>query len=550
MNAIRTYKKTIILSITALLFSIYIHAADNETARLYERLDSLINIQDELIRAKQNRIGVIRNTLNTKDLSYKELYNINERLYEEYLAFKYDSAYKYVTRNIELARKHNDLPRYYRSRLNLVHIVNVTGMFDEAENILHEIDTLQLKKEDLINYYTLYSELYLYKTEFSQGTNYYTKYIAETMKYRRKVLALAPKGSYTYIVTRASYVAQEHNYDEAIRLLEGCLSRCKSGERTYSILTSTLAFFYHYKSDTMRQRKYLIQSAISDLKGTIRENNSMRELASMLFEEGDMERAYKYLNTSIEDANYYGTRLRSIQAAQLLPLIQKAYQTGQEKTHRTMVIMLIVISIVSLLLVLGIIAITILMKRYLNANRKVHKINDELVEVVKKLETANGLMRESSKIKEEYIGRFLELSSTYIDKMEEQRKKENRLARNHELPALFEELKSSRTNTENTKLFYKNFDSAFLNIYPQFVEEVNKLLIPEHRIIPKDDGERLTTELRIFALIRLGITDNQKIASILRSSITTIYTYRSKFKNRSIVKDEFEDRIKAIYSYR
>lgn len=521
-------------------------AANKDIDRLYSRLDSLIDIQEDLTKAKQEKIGVLQSTLNSKELTYEERYNINERLYDEYFAFKYDSAYKYVTKNIEMARRENDMMRYNRSMLNLVHIVNVAGLFDEAENILHRIDTLQLKEDDLVNYYTQCSELYLFKAEFSQGTTYYNKYIADAMIFRQKILDLAPKESYSYIVTRASYVAQERKYDEAIRLLEGCLPKYKSGERNYSILTSTLAFFYRCKSDTLQQRKYLIKSAISDLEGAIRENNSMRELALMLFDEGDMERAYKYLNTSIEDANYYGTRLRSIQAAQLLPQILNAYQSGQEAQHRTTVVILIIISIASLLLILGIIVIAVLMKRYSHANRKIHKINDELGEVVKKLEAANGLMRESNKIKEEYIGRFLELSSTYIDKMEEQRKKENRLAREHDLPALFEELKSSRTNTENTRLFYKNFDSAFLNIYPHFVEEVNKLLMPEHRIIPKEGGERLTTELRIFALIRLGITDNQKIASILRSSITTIYTYRSKFKNRSVAKDEFEEQIKEI----
>ncbi len=546
MKRTSRYIINLVISVLILLPASATNVHNRDIKSLYARLDSLINVQGELTKTKQKKIEVIQSTLSTPGLTYAERYSINERLYDEYLAFKYDSAYKYVTTNMELARRENDMMRYNRSRLNLVHIVNVAGLFDEAENLLEKIDTLQLEKEDLINYYTQYSELYLFKAEFSQGTNYYDHYIAEAMKYRQKILRFASPESYPYIVTRASYIAQEKKYDEAIRLLEQCLPKYKSGDRNYSILTNTLAFFYRCKEDSQQQRRYLVLSAISDLEGSIRENNSLRELALTLFVEGDTELAYKCLNTSIEDANFYGTRLRSIQAAQLLPQILNAYQSGQEAQHRTTVVILIIISIASLLLILGIIVIAVLMKRYSHANRKVHKINDELGEVVKKLEAANGLMRESNKIKEEYIGRFLELSSTYIDKMEEQRKKENRLAREHDLPALFEELKSSRTNTENTRLFYKNFDSAFLNIYPHFVEEVNKLLMPEYRIIPKEGGERLTTELRIFALIRLGITDNQKIASILRSSITTIYTYRSKFKNRSVAKDEFEEQIKEI----
>lgn len=524
-------------------------AADRDAGRLYAGLDSLIDMQEELVRAKQERIELIRGALGQRNLTYPERYSINDRLYEEYVAFKYDSAYKYVTRNIELALRENDMTRYHRSRLKLVHIVNVAGLFDEARELLEGTDTLQLEPEDLINYYNRYCELYLFKAEFSQGTDYYGKCIASATEYQRKILASAPKDSQPYIFTRAARLCQEGKCDEAIELLESRLGKSRPGERDYSVITGTLALYYNCKSDTGQRKEYLVMSAMSDLKGSIRENNSLRKLAYMLFEDGDMDRAYRYMNISIEDANLYGTRLRCMQAMQMLPQIRKAYLGGRDTQHRRMVVMLTAISIVSLLLILGISFIAVLVRRYSNAHRKIHEMNSELGKAVEKLGNANDMMRESSKIKEEYIGRFLELSSTFIDKMEEQRKMENRLAREHKLPELYEVLKSNRTNAENTRLFYKNFDSTFLNIYPDFVQEINKLLQPRYRIMPKEDGERLTTELRILALIRLGITDNQKIASILRSSITTIYTYRSKFKNRSTVKDGFESHIRNIYSY-
>lgn len=523
----------------------HVSAAGREIMSLYSQLDSLIDIQNEIVEHKKQHIAVIRATLNDPHLTDAERYTINDRLYEEYLAFRYDSAQKYIDHNIQLAQRMSDKRRYNMARLKLVHIVSVAGLFSEAEDILRSISPDQLQGEDLIEYYNEYNELYLFKSEFSQGTQYYNEYIEKAMAYRKLILDNAPHDSYRYIFTRASYVCQMKKYDEAIGLLQDYLKKVKSGDRRYSILTSTLAFFYDCKKDTVSHRTYLIKSAMSDLQGAIRENNSMRELSSLLFDEGDVERAYRYLNVSIEDASFYGTRLRNTQASQLIPQIVSTYQSEQDAQRHRILMQLMTLSIVALLLIGGIVTIAILMKRYLSANTKARLANEELNLVIKKLEQANAQMKEGNKIKEEYIARFLDLSSTYIDKAEEQRKKENRLARDHKLPELYAELKSSRFTTENTRLFYQNFDSAFLNIYPSFVDEVNLLLLPEGQIILKE-GERLTTELRILALIRLGICDNQKIASILRSSITTIYTYRSKLKNRATDKDNFEGDVKAI----
>src|SRR3712207_7162278 len=100
---------------------------------------------------------------------------------------------------------------------------------------------------------------------------------------------------------------------------------------------------------------------------------------------------------------------------------------------------------------------------------------------------------------------------TTLFRSEQERKHQNRLARDHKLPELYASLKDSSFMTENTRLFYRNFDSAFLNIYPHFVAKVNELLMPEGQIELRQ-GEKLSTELRILALIRLGITDNQRIS--------------------------------------
>jgi len=178
-------------------------------------------------------------------------------------------------------------------------------------------------------------------------------------------------------------------------------------------------------------------------------------------------------------------------------------------------------------------------------NEQLRLVNSQLGDTVEQLHETNGLLREREKIKEEYIARFLTLSSRFIDRGEEQRKALYRLYRDRKTEDLARELKSTHSGSENAQLFYENFDNAFLNIYPTFVDEVNKLLQEDGKIEVKQ-GKRLTTESRVLALIRLGINDNQSIAAILRASLTTIYTYRSKLKARALNKDDFEARIKAI----
>lgn len=538
--------KLILCLLFTLLFSAQAEA--DSDAHTYFRLDSMLALQQELTDENIKQINVVKSTLADPDLTDAERYAINERLYQKYEAFIYDSAFKYVDRTVALARKLNDPHRLTRSLLGKVHIISVAGLFDEAERILRSISEVGMSREDLVEYYYTWNELYIYKAEFSQGTPYYHDYIARAMDYRKRVIDLASRDSYLYVSALSSYVCEQRQYDRAIALLSAHMGQLRPGNRRYSVLTSTLAFFYDCKHDEVNRRKYLILSAISDLQGCIRENNSLRELSSMLFAEGHMDRAYRYLHISIKDANFYGTRLRNIQASQLIPQIVAGYEAQQTAQHGRTVVLIIVLSFTTVLLIVALGLVYMFMKRYRLANGKVQLMNRHLKELVEKLRSMNGQMREGNKIKEEYIGRFLELSSTLIDHAEQERKHQNRLARDHKLPELYASLKDSSFMTENTRLFYRNFDSAFLNIYPHFVAKVNELLMPEGQIELRQ-GEKLSTELRILALIRLGITDNQRISAVLRSSITTIYTYRSKLKARAVDRDNFELRVAEIDAY-
>lgn len=518
----------------------------------FARLDSLIAVQPHIVAEKETRLAQMKADL-AAEPTVLGRYGIMRRLYEEYAAYQYDSAYAYVSQCISLAQAMGDAARLNESRLNLAHILSTACLMEQARQTLAQIDTTQLTPDQFITYYRTRTDLLIYQAEYMQGTRYADEAVRQLIAVRQRVAALdGPKDNVSYLVTRAESLADGGNQQQAIDLLATLLPRYKSGDRMYSIITSTMSFHYSQLDDRDKQMEYLIKSAESDLEGCIRENTSLRAIADRLFDEGDIDRAYRYMRVAVDDANFYGTRLRNIQASGIVPKILNAYQTKQEQGSRKMMWLLGVISLIALLLVGGVIAIYQLLKRYRRLNEQKKAINEQLRHVngqlhdtVEQLHESNALLQEREKLKEEYIARFLALSSRFIDRGEEQRKALYRLYRDRKTEELARELKSTGFGNENAQLFYENFDNAFLNIFPNFVDEVNKLLQEGGKIEVKQ-GKRLTTESRVLALIRIGITDNQSIANILRASLTTIYTYRSKLKARALDKDSFETQVKGI----
>ncbi len=518
----------------------------------FQRLDSLIVAQPQIVAAKEARLTQLKSDLG-KETTAPARYAALKRLYEEYSAYQYDSAYAYVSQCLRLAESIGDESLINESRLNLAHILSTACLMDKARQTLNQIDTTRLSADQLVVYHRTLTDLLIYQAEYMQGTQYAEEYVQQLVQVRRGAIAInVPHDDINYQITQAECFSDDNQPQRAIELLSKLMDNYHSGERMYSIITSTMSFYYSQLGDKEHQMEYLIKSAESDLEGCIRENTSLRAIADRLFDEGDIDRAYRYMRVAVDDANFYGTRLRNIQASRIVPKILSAYQTKQEQGHRKMMWLLGIISVIALLLVGGVIAIYQLFKRYRRLNEQKKAINEELRhvnaqlgETVEELHEANGMLQEREQLKEQYIARFLALSSRFIDRGEEQRKALYRLYRDRKTEDLVRELKSTNFGNENARLFYENFDNAFLNIYPTFVDEVNKLLQEDGKIEVKQ-GKRLTTESRVLALIRIGITDNQSIAAILRASLTTIYTYRSKLKARALDKDNFEAQVKAI----
>ena len=285
-----------------------------------------------------------------------------------------------------------------------------------------------------------------------------------------------------------------------------------------------LATFADNEVKSEEYEKYLILSTISDIKASVKENAALPSLAFVLYGQGDITRAYHYIKRSLEDAIFCNARLRTIEISGMLPVIDAAYKLQIERQRRQLVLFLIIVSLLSVFLIISVVLI---------------------YKQVKKLSVARRHLRQANHIKEEYIGHFLNLCSLYIEKLDNFRRTVNRKITAGQTEELLKLTKSSQFAGMEQKEFYANFDNAFLHLYPDFVTEFNRLLQPEERFIMKP-GELLNTELRIFAIIRLGIDDSSKIANFLHYSINTIYTYRNKVKNKAINRENFEEEIMKI----
>lgn len=535
-----------------------------------QRVDSLLTVLDRTIantaryeQARLKRIAQIKERYHTrKSTSLAEEYRINQQLYDEYEAYICDSARHYINRNIEIARQCNEPDWLNEAKMKKANILGKTGLYAEGVALLKSIDSKRLSDEQLIEYYITFEDIYLYHAEYAMDDEYQLEYLNKLYAYRDSVLQMVDKDSYQYITTYAPELLQQGRGDDAIALLEAYHRKLSPDTRDYAVATSILAFIYQSTGQREKQKEYLIKSAIADIRGVVKENNSLRALAELLYEEGQLQRADVYMKRSMEDANFYNARLRNVQASRMLPVIDHAYQVEKEKHRQVLQVFLIVTSLLALFLAGAVWYVIRQMKKLARArlellnmneeltklNEKLKKLNEKLTEVNRKQLETNDSLTEANHIKEEYVGRFMGMCSVYIDKLESYRRMLNKQAASGKVEELFKTLKSSRFIDEELKEFYQNFDNSFLNIFPDFVKRFNELLPEEERITPKQD-ERLTTELRIFALIRLGIADSAKIASFLRYSITTIYTYRSKMKNRSLYRDSFEEEVMKIGSF-
>lgn len=537
-----------ILLFTLFLFTFLGKAQNNDSILL--ELDKTIE-QSNIYESKTRRsISNLLELLNHSS-SLEKKYVYNNALANAYIVFKSDSAKIFALNTLNFAKQLNDEPRINESKILFASIDAKAGMFPLAVDMLNGIDIKKLTKNQLIHYYKTYSEILIYWMEYMEGQDV-TELSVKRNVIRDALIEILPKNSVEYAINLGTKDIEYKKYNEAEEILLRNFKYAKKGTRDYSVYTAILAYLYETKKEKEKQKYYLALSAISDLKCSIKENLSLRSLAMKLYEEGDLNRANFYIKKSLQDANFYNARLRSIQISKILPIIDQAYMIKKQKQEEKLRFLLIVLSIVSIILLLAIYYIFKQMKKISKArlelaeiNKKLNVLNDELKAANEKERKMNLNLYEANITKEQYIHSFLEICTEYIQRLESFKSIVNRKIKTGQTAEILKFTSSDKGDTKELKELYKNFDKAFLNVYPHFEKEVNKLLKPDERYILKED-KTMNQELRIYALIRLGITDNNQIATFLHYTLRTVYNYRSRVKLKAYHPENFENEILEI----
>ena len=403
------------------------------------------------------------------------------------------------------------------SLLNYSAVMMRSGMYHEAiiymdSALFHPLDPV------LDPYYShLRCTLYGLMGDFSISAKEKQYYTAITQQNRLLMMSVDPEGSFFHELVRADYLRVAELYDSALHVMNSYEAQHPiTGQDEELLFAITRAQIYHKIGDKQQEKHYLLISALADLRNSSREYIALRELAILLYEEGNIDHAYRYMQCAMEDALEASERVRSIEMNTVFPVVEQAYL---QQVHRRQYWMLTgIISSLVLLIVL------IIFFLYVTQKGKQLSILNE------RLENNNAELRESNRIKDAYVGRYMETTSLLIDRFDNYRKQLKLLAHKQQFEQLTDIVDSQRFTQDQLNAFYADFDEAFLELFPNFVNDVKSLLVPEADIRIKD-GERLNTDLRVLALIRLGITDSKQIANFLRHSLSTIYNSRTRMRN-------------------
>lgn len=527
-----------------------------------ESLDSLLNVLDKTIKEadtyvqiKENKLHELKKKARKTSPFSVERYNLNNDIYLEYKAYSSDSALHYLNENMLLARQLNDKERELKIQLELSYLLSSIGMYMEAADILNLIDRQTLPSSLLGYYYTCYEHVY-----FEAGAAqprykmFASRYAKLSHAYRDSMQVTLDPSSATYLWLRETQLREAGKYDEALEFSDRRLAEASFGTPQYALVAYQRFRLFESMGKKDEHLYYLVLSAISDVRSAIKEQSSLMVLAQELNSKGDLKRAYDYINFSWEISQFYKTRLRSWMNITPLSMINGNYQDIIKQQNRELLIYITCVALLALLLVIALIyiyrqmkALSIAKKGLQEVNERLFSLNEELEEVNCHLRSTNLELSESNLIREAYIARFFKLCSVYVDRLQAYRKLVNKKLQRGQVAELLKMTHlSNDIVTVEVQELYANFDSAFLHLFPNFVESLNALLLPEEQIVLKPD-ELLNTELRIFALIRLGIKDSSQIAELLHYSVNTIYNYRSRVKTKARVsRDDFEDLVAKI----
>ncbi len=534
----------IIISIIFFILMGPLWGQDLASAKL--QLDKALSEKNKYADVKIHRITSYTEKLKQTNSPEGE-YQINQKLYEEYRKFKIDSALYFVHRNVVLSGQLSNQNFAYRAKIQLANLYSSKGNYLEAQTLLQSVPVKRLPNDLKALYYEFYSQFYEHYTTNNPG-DYYNRQVEV---YRDSLLTVLNADSPKYKINLAQQLIYTKEYAKAKELLGNMEKKSRVKDANYAMYVYLLGDICMKEKKTDDGIMYYSLAAATDIENGIKDHGAIQNLAIYYYYEGKIDLAYKYAQSALADAVFCNVKFRTLMMSEFYSIINASYQEKEAQARKQLEYYLYLISILSLFLAGAIVYVYRQMRKVSKvkeelsiSGEKLQELNAELQSVNEQLSDFNKQLHESNRIKEEYIAQFFDICSSYIDKLDDYRKKLNKKAMSRQFDELSEILKSSSVTDDELNELYRRFDIIFINLYPDFVKELNALFLPEEQIELKE-GEILNTELRILALERLGINDGVKIAAFLRYSVSTIYNYRTKIRNKSAVsREEFEQKVK------
>ncbi len=504
------------------------HAKDTSL----DELDSLVAQRAAIQSRYQAGIDSLCRSTVTPTMTDPERFEAYGRIYDLYRAFDLDSQRCYAEKRVALAIRLAQPEYIQAAQMNSAEVYMRSGMYHEALTILDTVCSQPIKVALRPYYYHLRRTLYGLLADFALTEKERDEYQTLTQTYRDSLLKVQNNEPFYQALVYADALTAKQRYDEALAALIAYEAKYAVPESEVGIFAITEAQIYQAQGNAEAAKEQLIRSACADLRGAVREYVALRELAVMLYQQGDIDHAYRYIQCAVEDAEAGSMRGRTLEISTIYPIIEGAYQRQLASRTRLLYALMLSIAVIAGLLC----GLLIYMSRQ---RTKLSQLNSRLAQ-------SNDDLQQSNQIKAMYIGRYMEMASTLIERFDEWRKGLHQLSKANDIKRLQTQIASQHFTQQQINAFYRDFDEAFLTIFPDFVQKVKDLVADdtEFRIKP---GERLNTDLRVLGCIRLGITDSTQIASFMRYSLSTIYNSRTRMRNAAKgERDQFEQKVATL----
>jgi hypothetical protein len=504
--------------------------------------DSLLTVlKSELARepfydqGKQKRINLLRvQLLHTDSTNFNVQFDLCSRIFEEYRSFKFDSAFVYIKRMIDISERFHEKDHLIRSKMMLGSILLNSGFYKEAFDITEGIDVNGLSPSLRTDYLFLRARLNAGIAEYDNDAYFSRNYRLQSEADFKKAEIVTPSNDFEKTINLAFLPDSVRNKKLTPEFFYNIIIQRDLPDHGIAMVATRISFAYKGQDRIL----FLAMAALSDIRSSTKETLAIFLLGQELFKLDKINDAYICMQEASCNAKFYGARNRAVQIESILPLVaSKVIDQKQHEKDRLLIGLLIFFIVAIVLFFLLVIYRRQILR--IKANELVIKEKNN------ELESVNGKLWESARIKEELIGLFFKTCSSYIetlDKIKHQTLHNIKLGKYKDVNLFLNNVHIE----EEKELLYNMLDSVFLTMFPNFITAFNALLKKEDQIWPKS-GETLNATLRIFALMRLGINEHEAIAKILDYSVSTVYTYKTRIKSRALVPaNDFEQKIMEI----